>query len=372
MKLDNKKKIQFLDLRSTYTECAEDINAAVHKFLDSGSYILGDEVKKFEHEFKEYTCTKNCIGVANGLDALIILLKALGVGENDKVVVPANTYIATVLAVSSVGATPVFCEPDNKSYNLCPSNLSAIIDKENIKAVIAVHLYGQMADLTKIIKIIHNKNILLIEDAAQAHGATHFGKSPGTLTDGAAFSFYPSKNLGAFGDAGAIVCNNDQVAEECRVIRNYGSEKKYYNSIKGMNSRLDEFHAAILRIKLRHLDEWNARRVNIAKKYLTKFDNLKKIIQMPEVDNGNSHVWHQFVIRTKDRNDFQRHLEAKGIGTSIHYPVPPFQQKAYKDEYVNKYPLSTKMAKQILSLPIGPHLHDDDVDKIISTVLEYF
>lgn len=361
---DSKEIVPFLDLKAGYLELEDEIKDATDRFFQSGQYILGKEVEAFEEEFADFCDSKNCVGVASGLDALIILLKAYGIGNGDKVIVPSNTYIATALAVNAVGATPLFCEPCPSSYNICPEKFEIMLKIERPQAAIVVHLYGQMAAIEKIKKITDRYNVILIEDAAQAHGAKRNDLSPGKLSDGAAFSFYPGKNLGAFGDAGAIIVEDEKIAAKCKLYRNYGSGIKYHNEIKGMNSRLDELHASILRIKLRHLDEWNDRRCIIAQYYIDNLQDLTPTLRLPKILEGNIHAWHLFIIAVPNRELIASALNNEKIQTMVHYPIPPFEQPAYSEVY-GKYPVAEKLAKEVLSLPIGPHLTLDKAQRVV-------
>lgn len=351
-------EVPFLDIGATYSELEGEIDTAIKKVLKGGWYILGENVNQFETEFAEYCQSKYCVSVASGLDALVLILKAYKIGEGDEVIVPSNTYIASALAISNVGAIPVFVEPDVKTYNIDPAKIEAAITKKT-KAVMAVHLYGQTADIRNIKPICERYSLKLIEDAAQAHGAEHYGQKAGSLGDAAGFSFYPGKNLGAYGDGGAITTNDEAVAEYIRVARNYGSEKKYYNSIKGLNSRLDEMQAAVLRVKLKYLDQWNIRRDRTAQYYLECLNPDKKEgLNLPGCAEGNKHAWHLFVIRTSKRNGLIEHLNEHSVGWLIHYPVPPYMQVAYKElnHFGKQYYLTEQLTGEILSLPIGPHL----------------
>ncbi len=363
-------KVPFLDIGATYKELKKEVDKAVSEVLDGGWYILGKNVDEFEKEYAKYCGTKYCIGVGNGMDALELILRAYGIGVGDEVIVPANTYIATSLVVNLVGATPILVEPEEVTYNIDPTKIEIAITKKT-KAIIAVHLYGQCANIRKIKPLCKKYNLKLIEDAAQAHGALHYGKKSGSLGDAAGFSFYPGKNLGAYGDAGAVTTNDSKVANYVRIARNYGSEKKYYNLVKGFNSRLDELQAAILRVKLNHLDNWNNRRRKIADYYLSHLNPQKNpYFILPTIGKGNSHIWHLFIIRTKKRNQLMKMLEEKGIGYLIHYPLPLYKQKAYKElNHLSKnFPISSSLSEEVLSLPIGPHLKQADVDYICSTV----
>ena len=357
--------IPFLDLRATYIELKSEIDDAIVRVLDSGHYILGPEVESFESEYAAYCEAKYCVGVANGLDAIHLALLAVGVGLGDEVIVPSNTYIATWLAVSQCGAIPVPVEPDERTYNLNPDLIEAAITNKT-KAILPVHLYGQPADLDPILEIARKYNLRVIEDGAQAHGAKYKGRRIGGHSDIVAWSFYPGKNLGAFGDGGAITTDNLEVADKIRVLRNYGSREKYVNEVRGFNSRLDPIQAAVLRVKLKYLDEWNGRRKSIAAEYTSSMLNFTMIL--PYVPEWADPAWHLFVIRVAKRNELQEKLEKSDIGTIIHYPIPPHKQGAYKNLKFSKndFPIATKISNEVLSLPIGPHLTDKQV-KIITT-----
>ncbi len=335
--------------------------------MDSGWYLLGTEVKSFEEEFANYCDAKFCIGVGNGLDALHLILRALGIGLGDEVIVPSHTFIATWLAVSYSGATPIPVEPDSRTYNLDSALLEAAITPRT-KAIMPVHLYGQPADMDPINEIARRHNLKVIEDSAQAQGARYKGRMTGSLGDAAGHSFYPGKNLGAFADAGAVTTNDPELAGRVRMLLNYGSKEKYRHEVLGINSRMDELQAAFLRIKLNHLDEWNARRCSIASAYLEGFNSgiekLKSNIILPYVPSWAEPVWHLFVIRHPQRDLLQKHLADNGIGTLIHYPVPPHLSRAYADLNSDicdqrSLPLAEQLANTVLSLPIGPHLVEE-------------
>lgn len=363
-------KVSYLDIGATYKELKKEIDVAIKQVLTGGWYILGKNVEEFEKEFAKYCGVKYCVGVGNGMDALELILRAYGIGAGDEVIVPANTYIATTLVVSLIGATPILVEPDAKTYNIDPAKIELAITKKT-KAIIAVHLYGQCANIKKIKPIGKKYRLKLIEDTAQAHGAEHFGEKAGSLGDAAGFSFYPGKNLGAYGDAGAVITNNPKVAEYVRIARNYGSKIKYHNLIKGFNSRLDEIQAAILQAKLKHLDRWNKRRNKIANYYLQHLNPGKNVnFILPEVLPGNKHVWHVFAVRTKKRDQLIAYLNKQGVGTLIHYPLPYYQQPAYKElnKFKNQFPLSNQIAKEIVSLPIGPHLRGKEMRYVVNMV----
>lgn len=347
--------ISFLDLKAPYIELKEELDEAYHRVMESGWYILGSEANAFEAEFATYCEAKHGVGVGNGLDALHLILRAMGIGSGDEVIVPANTYIATWLAVSYVGATPVPVEPDEKTYNINPVLIESAIT-EKTKAILPVHLYGQPADMDSINEIARRHELKVIEDAAQAHGAKYKGKKVGGLGDAAGFSFYPGKNLGALGDGGAVVTNDAELADRVRILSNYGSKIKYHNEIQGFNSRLDELQAAFLRVKLAKLDEWNARRRDAAKFYLQELSEVIELI-LPNVPEWCTPIWHLFVVRHPRRDELQKHLHSAEISTLIHYPIPPHQSKAYRNMFsATQYPLTEVFAKTVLSLPIGPHL----------------
>ena len=360
-------EVPFLDLRDSYLELRQEIDAAYRRVMDSGWYILGEEVKAFEREFAEYCGTRHCVGVANGLEALELILRVYGIGPGDEVIVPANTYIATWLAVSATGATPVPVEPNGGTYNIDPVRIEASITPRT-KAILPVHLYGQTAEMDPINEIAARRGLKVIEDAAQAHGARYRDRRAGSLGDAAGWSFYPTKNLGAFGDAGAVTTDDGELADRVRTLRNYGSKKKYYNEEKGINSRLDELHAAMLRVRLRHLDEWNARRARIAEMY---FEGLKTAdVILPAVAEGAEPVWHLFVIRSQRRDALQRHLKSAGVEALVHYPVPPHLQEAYREMSlgVGSLHVSESIHREALSLPMGPHLSEEDAGRVVEAV----
>ena len=360
--------IPFLDLRAAYTELKDDLDAAYHRVMDSGWYLLGEELRAFEREYAEYCGADHCVGVANGLEALHLILRAADIGPGDEVIVPANTYIASWLAVFYAGATPVPVEPDPVTYTIDPALLERALTRRT-KAVMPVHLYGLTADMDPLLEFARGRGLLVIEDAAQSHGATYRGKKAGALGDAAGFSFYPGKNLGAFGDAGAVVTNDAGIAERVRILRNYGSRVKYHNEVIGFNSRLDEIQAAALRVKLGRLDEWNERRKRIARRYLEGLAGTG--LRLPVVPQWGEHVWHLFVVRTTQREHLQSALTARGIGTLIHYPVPPHLQPACSALGIppGSLPVTEAIHRQVLSLPMGPHLEDAQVDEVIEAVV---
>ncbi len=364
-------KVPFLDLNAAYQELKSELDSAYRRVMESGWFIMGAEVEAFEREFAAYCGIKHCIGVGNGLEALHLILRAYGIREGDEVIVPANTYIATWLAVSYAGAAPIPVEPDPHTYNLDPNLLETAITSKT-KAIIPVHLYGQPSDMDPIMQIAEKHNLRVIEDAAQAHGARYKGRMSGSLAHAAGFSFYPGKNLGALGDAGAIVTNDDTLAERVRLLRNYGSKVKYYHDVKGFNSRLDEMQAAFLRARLIHLEEWNRRREKIADYYLGHLAGIPGLI-LPFVPDWAAPVWHIFVIQTPCRDGLQQFLKNKGVGTLIHYPVPPHLSKAYAELGLQKgvFPITEAIASSELSLPMGPHLSVDEAEYVVNTIREY-
>ncbi len=359
--------VPFLDLCAPHEAIKEDLRLAFERVMASGRYILGNEVKGFEQEFADYCEAAHCIGVGNGLEALHLILRAYDIGEGDEVIVPSNTYIATWLAVSYAAATPVPVEPDEQTYNIDPKLIEASITPRT-KAIIAVHLYGQAADMDTINAIARKFGLKVIEDAAQAHGARYKGKRVGALGDAAGFSFYPGKNLGAIGDGGAVTTNDPKLADRLNMLRNYGSREKYHNKIKGVNSRLDELQAAFLRVKLAKLDKWNALRKSVAAEYS---DNLPASnVVVPHVPEWADPVWHLFVIRHEGRDQLQKLLGDEGIGTMIHYPIPPHLQGAYADLGYSEgdFPIAERIHREVLSLPMGPHLTNDHLHAVIAAI----
>lgn len=362
--------IPFLDFSVMHTELRPRLDAAYARVVDSNSLILGREVEAFEHEFATYCGARHCIGVANGLDALFITLKAMGIGQGDEVIVPSNTYIATWLAVSYAGATPVPVEPDPRTYNLDPARIEAAITSAT-KAIMPVHLYGQPADMDPINAVARSHGLQVIEDAAQAHGARYKGRRTGSLGNAAGFSFYPGKNLGALGDGGAVVTSDDALADKLRVLRNYGSKVKYHNEVKGFNSRLDELQAAFLREKLAVLDEWNARRSMVAARYIEGLKNTGLVL--PWVPDWAEPAWHLFVVRSQSRDSLQRALSEKGVGSMIHYPIAPHRQPAYAEMNLceGSLPISESIHRDVLSLPMGPTMAETDIAKVLSAITKY-
>ena len=357
--------IPFLDLKAINAQYRDELVDACTRVIDSGWYINGNELEQFEQDFTSYCGTKHAIGVANGLDALTLTFRAwkeLGkLQDGDEVIVPSNTYIASILAITENKLTPVLVEPDETTFNLCPKKTEqAITDKTRV--ILPVHLYGQLADMPAIMQIAKQYNLLVLEDSAQAHGASINGKRAGNWGHASGFSFYPGKNLGALGDAGAITTNDDELANTLRALRNYGSHEKYKNLFQGVNSRLDEIQAAMLRVKLRHLDEEIIHRRKIAAAYIEGIDNPAMILPSQQDKN---HVWHVFVIRCEQRDALQNYLADNGVQTLIHYPITPHKQQAYKEWNELSYPISEKIHKEVLSLPISPVLNSESVDKIV-------
>ena len=362
--------IPFLDLKNINGQYRAELIQACTRVIDSGWYIGGDELDKFEKKFAEYCEVKFVIGVANGLDALILTLRAwkeLGkIKDGDEVIVPSNTYIASILAITANNLIPVLVEPYIHSYNINPEKIEeAITDKTRV--ILPVHLYGQLAEMPKIMTIAKKYDLLVLEDSAQSHGAEIANKRAGNWGDASGFSFYPGKNLGALGDAGAVTTNDEELAKIIRALRNYGSHEKYKNLVPGVNSRLDEIQAAILDVKLKYLDQEVVHRRKIAALYLEEINN--PLIELPlsniNANNYNQHVWHLFVIRTEHREALQKYLSEHGVQTLIHYPIPPHKQQAYKEWNDSSYPISEKIHAEVMSLPIGPTLSLDDANKVI-------
>jgi len=359
-------KIAFLDLKAPYKELKSELDIATQRVMDSGWYINGSEVTSFEKEFSVYCDSLHCVGVGNGLDALMLTLRGLGVGVGDEVIVPSHTFIATWLAVSHVGAIPVPVESDELTYNINPMLIeNSITDKT--KAIIAVHLYGQPADMDTINTIAQKYDLKVIEDAAQAHGARYKGKRVGSLGDAAAFSFYPGKNLGAFGDGGAVVSGHKELSEKVRMLGNYGSKIKYEHEVLGVNSRLDELQAALLRVKLKVLDEWNLRRRKVAAAYIEAFQGVDDELVLPACINNAEHVWHLFVLRHPKRDKICQYMREKGVDTLIHYPYPCHKTKAYANTSYD-LPVSEMIANQVFSIPMGPHLSDIEVEMVCNVL----
>ncbi|MDD2272284.1 MAG: DegT/DnrJ/EryC1/StrS family aminotransferase [Desulfuromonadaceae bacterium] len=363
--------IPFLNLKSPYIELKEELDAAYQRVMESGWYILGNEVEAFESEFAAYCEAKHCVGVGNGLEALHLIVRAYEIGPGDEVIVPANTYIATWLAVTHAGATPVPVEPDERTFNIDPVRIEQAITPRT-KAIMVVHLYGQTADMDPINALAWKHGLKVIEDCAQAHGARYKFRRAGSLGDAAGFSFYPGKNLGAVGDGGAVTTNDPDLAERIRVLRNYGSQMKYHNKVVGYNSRLDELQAALLRVKLTRLDEWNGRRRTNASVYLDSLQGIQDLI-LPVIPEWAEPVWHLFVVRYHLRDDLQKHLTSAEVGSLIHYPIPPHLSKAYMNDGFNnlKFPITEHLAHTVLSLPMGPHMENGQVDQVSSVLTSF-
>lgn len=357
--------IPFLDLKRVNAPYLEVIQQAILRVTDSGWYILGQELETFERQFATYCGASHCVGVANGLDALTLVLKAWNFIPNSEVIVPSNTYIASILTVTLAGLIPVLVEPNPVTYLLDPTQIEKAITPCT-KAILPVHLYGRCCDMNPINDLAKHYGLKVLEDAAQAHGATYRGKRSGNLGDAAGWSFYPSKNLGALGDAGAITTNDDELAERLRALRNYGSTQKYVNDYVGHNSRLDEIQAAILSAKLPKLDLENERRRTIARRYLTGIQH--PAVTLPADDQIEQDVWHLFVIRHPERDRFRAYLHKQGIGTDIHYPTPPHRQRAYTSYQNLSLPISEQLHREVVSLPLNPAMSDEEVDYIIETV----
>jgi dTDP-4-amino-4,6-dideoxygalactose transaminase len=362
-------RIPFLELHETYSEIKSQIDQAISRVLESGRYISSEENLNFERDWSHYTNSQYCVSTSNGLDAIKLALRALNIKEGDEVIVPSNTYIATWLAVTHVGAKLIPVEP-SLDHNLDPKLIEQAITPKT-KAILIVHLYGQPADIDSIVEIAKHHKLFVIEDAAQAHGASYKGQRLGSHSDICAWSFYPGKNLGAFGDAGALTTNNETLAESASILRNYGSRQKYHNETIGYNCRMDPMQAAILRVKLSYLSQWNARRTKLAHRYLRQINN--KHIMLPVVNMYSEHAWHLFVIQCDTRDMLSQYLSDFGIGTLIHYPVPPHLQPAYKSLGYRKgsFPIAEALASSVLSLPIGPHLPDSAADYVISVINDY-
>ncbi len=366
-------KINFVDIQRQYQLYREEIDKAIHRVLNKSNYILGDEVEKFEQEFADYCETKYCVGVASGTDALILCLKALDIGTGDEIITVPNTFIATAFAISAVGAKPVFVDCDKETYNI---NIDKIEEKitSKTKAIIPVHLYGQPADMDPILKLAKKYNLFIIEDACQAHGARYKGKRVGGFGDINAFSFYPGKNLGAYGDGGAITTDNENLAKKIRMLRNYGQEVKYHHLIKGTNSRLDAIQAAVLRIKLKYLDEWNQKRREHAQKYNELLSNINVNIELPKQLENVESVYHLYVIRVKKRNELLKYLVDKEIFAGVHYPVSIHLQPAYKNLNYKKgdFPITEKYCKEIISLPMFPDLKEEEIEYICKEIERFY
>lgn len=364
--------VPFLDLAEANAPHADELKAAAARVIDSGRYIMSDELDAFENEFAAWCGVRHAIGVGNGLDALTLILRAyieLGaLDEGDEVIVPANTFIASFLAISANRLVPVPVEPDEGTFNLDPLRIEAAIGPRT-RAIMAVHLYGRLADMPALAAIARRHNLLLVEDAAQAHGAALDGRKAGSFGDAAGFSFYPGKNLGALGDAGAVVTDDDVLASTVLALRNYGSTEKYRHAQEGVNSRLDELQAAMLRVKLRHLDAANAARRRIAARYRAAI--VHSSIQLPDAGDEATHVWHLFVVRSAQRDALREHLLAEGVGTLVHYPIPPHRQQAYRTLRHLALPITERLHAEVLSLPMAPYLDDERVARVVDACLRF-
>ena len=362
------KLVPFLDLGRLHQSIREPLDAAYRRVVDSGWFIMGPELEAFETEFAQYCEVKHCIGVGNGLEAIHLLLRAYEIGPGDEVIVPSNTFIATWLAVTECGATPVPVEPNIDTHNIDPALIANAIT-ERTRAIIPVHLYGQPADMDPINALATKHGLVVIEDAAQAQGARYKGRRTGSLGHAAATSFYPGKNLGALGDGGAVLTNDDAIAEKIKQLRNYGSKVKYQHDLLGYNSRLDEMQAAFLRVKLAVLDEWNARRREIADQYSRLLEGAD--IKLPHVPEIAEPVWHLYVIRCKQRDALKKHLEQQGVSTVIHYPIPPHQQVCYQNSQEYHLPSAEVLAGEVLSLPMSPVMQVDEVQHVASAIQDF-
>ena len=364
-------KVEFCSFKPMHDEIKKKLDNAYARVLNSSYFIQGKECSKFEEEFASYCDCKHCVGVATGLDAIYLILKALNIGVGDEVIVPSNTFIATALAVSYVGATPIFVEPEIETFNINPAKIEEKITSKT-KAIIPVHLQGRPADMDPILKIAKKHNLKVVEDAAQAHGALYKGRKVGSLGDAAAFSFYPGKNLGALGDAGCVLTNNEDIANMIRALGNYGSDYKYHHIYKGTNSRLDELQSAFLREKLPHLDKWNAYRNKVALKYFNGIKN-PNIILPPKTDKDFNHVYHVFVIRCKRRDELEKYLNDNGILTVKHYPIPMHLQLAYSDLNLKEgdLPIAEEISKTVLSIPMFYGITDEQVDFVIEKINQF-
>jgi dTDP-4-amino-4,6-dideoxygalactose transaminase len=359
-------RVPFLDLAALHAEIARDLGEAFQRVVQSGRFILGPELEQFEQEFAAYCEARHCAGTSNGLDALHLILRAAGIGPGDEVLVPSNTFIATWLAVSYAGAAPVPVEPSPDTFNIDPRAAEAAISPRT-RALIAVHLYGRPAEMAPLAQIASRHGLLLVEDAAQAHGARCDGRRTGGISDIAAFSFYPAKNIGALGDGGAVVTNDGQLADRVRRLRNYGSARRYHHDDRGFNARLDELQAAVLRVKLRRLDAWNRRRREAANRYIRLLPADRLVL--PPADAGCESAWHLFVVRSRERDRLQAALQAKGVETLIHYPIPPHLSGAYREQFARaRLPVAEALAAEVLSLPMGPTLTGEQVQFVASAV----
>lgn len=360
--------IKFLDLEKINNRFRSEMEDRFKTILDKGWYLQGSENQIFSENFANYTGTKYCVGVANGLDALTLLIRACGFGPGDEIIVPSNTYIATILAISNNGCTPVLVEPDINTYNIDVNRIEEKITSKT-KAIMVVHLYGYAVQMDKVSQLAKRYGLKVFEDCAQAHGAYYGDRRVGSLSDGAAFSFYPGKNLGCLGDGGAVTTNDEELYQKVKAIANYGSHVKYQNLYKGVNSRLDEMQAAVVDVKLKHLDADNQRRRDISKYYRDNIKNPNLIL--PSVYAEESHVWHIFAVRCENRDRLQQYLADKGVQTLIHYPIPPHKQQAYKEWNNDSYPISEEIHRTILSLPMSPVLEDEEAEFVVKALNDY-
>lgn len=358
-------QVPFLDVRAATQEIDAPVREAVERVVRSGWYVLGEETAAFEREFAEFTEARHAVGVGNGLDAITLALKALGIGPGDEVIVPAHTFIATWIAVAHTGARPVGVEPVVGQWNLDPARVAESITPRT-RALVPVHLFGQPADLAELLDMAKKHGLVVVEDAAQAHGARYSGRRIGAHSDAVAWSFYPGKNLGALGDGGAVTTDDAGTAARVRSLGNYGSSRKYVHDLLGANSRLDEIQAAVLRIKLQHLDDWNARRQAIAKRYTDELADVPGL-RLPAVAPNRDHVWHLYVVDHALRDELQNHLATRGIQTLVHYPIPPHRSGAFASLELGEgaFPITEQAARTHLSLPIGPHLRDEDISRVV-------
>lgn len=356
-----------MDLKAVNKPYQQEIECAIKSVLDSGWYIMGERLSSFEKEFAAYCGTEYCIGVANGLDALTLILRAYEFNDGDEVIVPANTFIASILAISQVGLTPILVEPDPVTFHIDPLEIERKVTSRT-RAIMVVHLYGQIVDMIPIYEIASRFGLKVIEDAAQAHGAEFNGKKAGSLGDAAAFSFYPGKNLGCLGDGGAITTNDPNLADKLSILRNYGSFQKYHCLVKGVNSRLDELQAAVLSVKLKYLDTENEYRRKIARRYRSAITNPSIQLPLLGLTNESTHVWHLFVVRAVSRDRLQKYLKDESIHTVIHYPIPPHKQTAYGEWSHLNLPITERIHDEVLSLPLNPAMTDEDADRVILAI----
>ena len=365
-------KVPFVDLNSQHNSIREEISHAIQDVITAGDFILGNELRRFEENFAVYLGTSNVVGTGNGLDALRLALLSLGIGPGDEVIVPANTYIATALAVSAVGACPVLVEAEEDTFNLDHRLVEQAIT-DRTKAILVVHLYGQPAEMDPLLDIVSRYNLHLIEDACQAHGAEYKGRRVGTFGAIGCFSFYPSKNLGALGDAGAAVTSNPELAEKLRRLRNYGQVQKYYNVLKGINSRLDNIQAAVLNVKLKNLEQWNRQRMKHAERYRELLSGIRQI-RVPQTSSNRTHVFHLYVIRCGTRDALQAFLKDRGIQTQIHYPLPIYRQQAYADLGIRAgaFPVTDRISEEILSLPMYPELQPEQIEHVAGSISAFY